>query len=450
MSGGVDSAVAAYLLQKEGYDVCGVTLRTWVGENGQESRCCEIDDARRTAWKLGIRYYALNSIADFEEKVTRPFVRDYLSGLTPNPCIECNRYVKWERMQYAAKVMEADYIATGHYAYVLRTPDGRYTVKKALHAEKDQTYMLYRLTQEQLKMTLMPLGGYSKEDVRRIAEEAGLDIAGKPDSQEICFVPDGHYADFVEKNADRVMASYEGYSAENIQEKGSATCEGCSADNNSENGMALCSDNYAEIMPEKIPASYVGCSADNIQEKGAASCSDNYAENMPEKAPASCSGYSSVKNPEKILPSLAGRQEGFFVDENGTPLGRHKGIIHYTVGQRKGLGIALGHPIYVSRIDAVKNEVVLAPEKSLYSSTVLCRRVCFQSIPGMDPGQTLRARAKIRYHHEAAAATLQMQEDGNVLILFDAPVRAAAPGQSAVFYDDSDCVIGGGIICPTA
>ncbi len=418
MSGGVDSAAAAYLLQKEGYEVCGVTLRTWVGENGQESRCCEIDDARRSAWKLGIRYYALNSIADFEEKVTRPFVRDYLSGLTPNPCIECNRYVKWERMQYAAKVMEADYIATGHYAYVLRTPDGRYTVKKALHAEKDQTYMLYRLTQEQLKMTLMPLGGYSKEDVRRIAEEAGLDIAGKPDSQEICFVPDGHYADFVEKNADRVMASYEGYSAENIQEKGSATCE--------------------------------GCSADNIQEKGAASCPDNYAENMPEKAPASCSGYSSVKNPEKILPSLAGRQEGFFVDENGTPLGRHKGIIHYTVGQRKGLGIALGHPIYVSRIDAVKNEVVLAPEKSLYSSTVLCRRVCFQSIPGMDPGQTLRARAKIRYHHEAAAATLQMQEDGNVLILFDAPVRAAAPGQSAVFYDDSDCVIGGGIICPTA
>lgn len=370
MSGGVDSAVAAYLLQKEGYDVCGVTLRTWVGENGQESRCCEIDDARRTAWKLGIRYYALNSIADFEEKVTRPFVRDYLSGLTPNPCIECNRYVKWERMQYAAKVMEADYIATGHYAYVLRTPGGRYTVKKALHAEKDQTYMLYRLTQEQLKMTLMPLGGYNKEDVRRIAEEAGLDIAGKPDSQEICFVPDGHYADFVEKNAEKVLASCEGYSAENM--------------------------------------------------------------------------------PKKILPSLAGRQEGFFVDENGNPLGRHKGIIHYTVGQRKGLGIALGHPVYVSRIDAVKNEVVLAPEKSLYSSTVLCRRVCFQSIPGMDPGQTLRARAKIRYHHKATAATLQMQEDGNVLILFDAPVRAAAPGQSAVFYDDNDCVIGGGIICPKA
>lgn len=400
MSGGVDSAVAAYLLQKEGYDVCGVTLRTWVGENGQESRCCEIDDARRTAWKLGIRYYALNSIADFEEKVTRPFVRDYLSGLTPNPCIECNRYVKWERMQYAAKVMEADYIATGHYAYVLRTPDGRYTVKKALHAEKDQTYMLYRLTQEQLKMTLMPLGGYSKEEVRRIAQEAGLDIAGKPDSQEICFVPDGHYADFVEKNADKVLASCEGYDAENI--------------------------------PKKVSAPFVEYSTENI----------------PKSGTASCEGYSADNNPKKNLPSLSGRQEGFFVDENGTPLGRHKGIIHYTVGQRKGLGIALGHPIYVSRIDAAKNEVVLAPEKSLYSSTVLCRRVCFQSIPGMEPGQTLRARAKIRYHHEAAAATLQMQEDGNVLILFDTPVRAAAPGQSAVFYDDSDCVIGGGIICP--
>lgn len=357
LSGGVDSAVAAYLLQKEGYDVCGVTLRTWAGENGEEGRCCEIDDARRAAWKLGIPYYALNSIADFEEKVTLPFVRDYLCGLTPNPCIECNRYVKWEKMQYAAKVMGADYIATGHYAYVLRTPEGRYTVKKALHAEKDQTYMLYRLTQEQLKMTLMPLGGYSKEEVRRIAKEAGLDLAQKPDSQEICFVPDGHYAAYVEKNAKKAFPS----------------------------------------------------SADQI-------------------------------------PSFP--SEGFFVDEQGARLGRHKGIIHYTVGQRKGLGIALGHPVYVSRIDVQKNEIVLSPEKSLYSDKVLCRRVCFQSIPGMEPGSILRAKAKIRYHHEAAGVALKMLENGRALLCFDSPVRAAAPGQSAVFYDDHDCVIGGGIICP--
>ena len=203
MSGGVDSAAAAYLLQKEGYEVCGVTLRTWDAGDGSESRCCEIDDAQRVAHRLGIRHYALNCVADFSGKVVDPFVRSYLEGQTPNPCIECNRYVKWEKMLYAAKVMEADYVATGHYAHVVRLANGRYTVKKARHAAKDQTYMLYKLSQEQLAATLMPLGDYTKEEVRRIALEAGLPVAQKPDSQEICFVTDGHYADFIEQYAEK-------------------------------------------------------------------------------------------------------------------------------------------------------------------------------------------------------------------------------------------------------
>ena len=196
-------AAAAYLLQKEGYEVCGVTLRTWDAGDGSESRCCEIDDAQRVAHRLGIRHYALNCVADFSGKVVDPFVRSYLEGQTPNPCIECNRYVKWEKMLYAAKVMEADYVATGHYAHVVRLANGRYTVKKARHAAKDQTYMLYKLSQEQLAATLMPLGDYTKEEVRRIALEAGLPVAQKPDSQEICFVTDGHYADFIEQYAEK-------------------------------------------------------------------------------------------------------------------------------------------------------------------------------------------------------------------------------------------------------
>lgn len=355
MSGGVDSAVAAYLLQKEGYEVCGVTLRTWDAGDGSESRCCEIDDARKVAWKLGIQYYALNSTAEFSRDVVDPFVQSYLRGQTPNPCIECNRCLKWDRMLYAAKVMEADLVATGHYAHVIQLPNGRYTVKKAAHAAKDQTYMLYKLTQEQLSATLMPLGDYTKEDVRRIAQEAGLPVAHKPDSQEICFVTDGHYADFIEQ-------------------------------------------------------------------------------------------YAAAKRTENSGGSWNVPGPGFFVDENGNRLGTHKGITHYTIGQRKGLGIALGHPVYVKEIRAAADEVVLSDEPALFSTTVLCRDVNFLSIPGMEPGEKIRARSKIRYHHAAADSELEMLEDGRVRIRFDAPVRAAAPGQSAVFYDGNDCVIGGGII----
>ena len=392
MSGGVDSAAAAYLLQKEGYEVCGVTLRTWDAGDGSESRCCEIDDAQRVAHRLGIRHYALNCVADFSGKVVDPFVRSYLEGQTPNPCIECNRYVKWEKMLYAAKVMEADYVATGHYAHVVRLENGRYTVKKAKHAAKDQTYMLYKLSQEQLAATLMPLGDYTKEEVRRIALEAGLPVAQKPDSQEICFVTDGHYADFIEQYAEK-------------------------------RNREIVFDNVNSRLNE-----------DSGRSAGSKEIGDNAGSKEIGDSAGSGAGGLKVPGP------------GCFVDEEGNYLGTHKGITHYTIGQRKGLGIALGHPIYVKEIRADSNEVVLSDEPALFSREVLCRDVNFLSIPGMDPGQQIPAKAKIRYHHQAADALLEMQADGCVRILFDDPVRAAAPGQSAVFYDADDCVIGGGII----
>ena len=345
MSGGVDSAVTAYLLKKAGHEVIGVTLRTWVSEDGDEGRCCDIDDARSASWKIGIPYHSLNCLAEFKKEVTDPFVEDYIKGLTPNPCVICNRTVKWEKMCYMAEVLEADYVATGHYATIIKLPNGRYTVKKAVHAEKDQTYMLYRLTQEQLAKTMMPLGEYAKSDVRKIAEEAGIPVAAKKDSQEICFVPDGNYADYINEN-----------------------CEG-------------------EIPPE-----------------------------------------------------------GNFVDEDGNILGKHKGIIHYTVGQRKGLGIALGYPAFVKKICADTNEVVLAKNEALFSREIMCRDLNFMSIPDLKTGEKVRAAVKIRYHHAGTAAEIEMVDEDRVKITFDEPVRAAAPGQSAVFYDENDCVVGGGII----
>ena len=341
MSGGVDSAVAAYLLKQAGHEVTGVTLRTWL----TDSRCCEIDDARRTAQKLDIPYYVLNVVADFTEKVTKPFMESYICGMTPNPCVGCNRLLKWEGMLSAADMMGADYVATGHYASVVHLDNGRVTVKKASHAKKDQTYMLYRLSQEQLRRTVMPLGEYSKDQVRGIAGKIGLEVAGKPDSQEICFVTEGHYADYIEEN-------YEG----------------------------------------EIPG------------------------------------------------------EGNFVDEQGRILGRHRGIIHYTVGQRKGLGVAFGHPVYVKEINAERNEVVLGEEESLYRNTVICRDVNFLSIPGIHAGEKIRCRAKIRYQHPAQEAVLERLDEESVRLTFDQPVRAATPGQAAVFYDGDDCVIGGGTL----
>ena len=345
MSGGVDSAVAAYLLKLAGYDVIGVTLRTLPSADGKESRCCEIDDARRAAWKLGIRYYAWNCISDFERYVTEPFIKEYVSGRTPSPCTLCNRYVKWDRMLYTAKVLQADYIATGHYARVVRLDNGRYTFQKAAHAQKDQTYMLYRLTQEQIAATLMPLGNLTKDEVRELARRAGLEVAEKPDSQEICFVSEGSYADYIERNA-------------------------------------------------------------RIKMQG----------------------------------------PGDFVDESGNVLGVHKGIIHYTVGQRKGLGLALGRPVYVKRIDTAKNQVVISGEEGLYRKSILCTDINLTGIEDLHEREALPCAVKIRYQHAGEKAVIEKIGEDKLRIAFDRPVRAPSPGQAAVFYDENECLIGGGVI----
>ena len=345
MSGGVDSAVAALLLKEAGYDVIGVTLRTWVSSDGQESRCCEIDDARAVSQKIGIPYHVFNCVSDFENRVIKPFIDDYLSGLTPNPCVICNREIKWKRLMYHANVLGADYVATGHYAHVVKLDSGRYTVRKALHGEKDQTYMLYRLSQEQLARTLMPLGDLSKQEVRDIAQRAGLPVASKPDSQEICFVTDGDYTDFI------------------------------------------------------------------------------------------------ASQPGVTLPP-----EGNFTDESGKVLGKHKGIIHYTVGQRKGLGIALGYPAYVKQIKPETNEVVLGASGSTYCDTVYCRDLNFMGIEEPAYGEKLRCQVKIRYRHPGQDAVLEKESEDLFRLSFDEPVRSATPGQSAVFYDANGDLIGGGII----
>ena len=345
MSGGVDSAVAAYLLKQQGYDVTGVTLRVWGSDEEGDSRCCEIDEARRICEILDIKYHPHNCTSLFRQNVVTPFVDAYLEGLTPNPCIECNRYVKWAKLMELADIFGAEYVATGHYAFIEKLANGRYTVRKADHIAKDQTYMLYKLTQEQLARTLMPLGKYTKDEVRKIAEDAELPCAHKEDSQEICFVTEGRYTDFICEHTDK-----------------------------------------------KIP------------------------------------------------------EEGNFVDSDGNVLGRHKGIYQYTVGQRKGLGIALGYPAFVTRIDPSNNTVVLGTEASLMCSSFICRDVNFQSIPVPSSGASLRCLAKARYHQTERPATLEILEDGLAKVTLDEAVKGVSPGQSAVFYDDNGCVIGGGII----
>ena len=342
LSGGVDSAVAAYLLQQEGYEVIGVTVRSW--ESGI-SRCCEIDDAQATADLLGIPYRVINCVPDFQDKIEKPFVSSYLNGETPNPCVLCNPEIKWKWMLYAASLYGADMVATGHYASVVLLPNGRYAVKKGADKQKDQSYMLYRLTQDQLAKTLFPLGDLTKDQVRAIASQAQIPSAGKPDSQEICFIPDGSYSRYIE---------------------------------------------------------------DHVENKSSFS--------------------------------------GSFVDEDGNILGQHSGIFRYTIGQRKGLGLALGSPAYVTSIRPRTKEVVVGSEESLYSLDVTCRSLNTMAFPNLQDQSGLPVTVKIRYHHEGTPATLTSIGEDQVLLHFDLPVRAATPGQSAVFYDSSGIVIGGGII----
>lgn len=349
MSGGVDSSVAAYLLKKQGFDVIGVTMQIWQDEEesvrSENGGCCglsAVEDARRVASVLQIPYYVMNFKKEFKSHVMDYFVEEYLHGRTPNPCIACNRYVKWEALLQRSLEIGADYIATGHYAKVEEHPNGRLAVKSSVTAHKDQTYALYNLTQEQLSHTLMPIGAYTKEEVRGIAVRAGLPVAGKPDSQDICFVPDGDYASFLDQAA-----------------------------------------------PERIPA------------------------------------------------------KGNFVDTKGNILGRHKGITHYTIGQRKGLGLAMGHPVFVAGIRPETNEVVIGEDEDIRTKVVYCDNVNYMAIPDLD--EPRRALVKIRYAHQGSPCLLEKTKDGRVKMTFDEPVRAATPGQAAVFYEDG-WVLGGGTI----
>lgn len=348
LSGGVDSSVAAYLLKEQGYDVIGVTMQIWQEEDSctveENGGCCglsAVEDARRVAQKLDIPYYVMNFRKEFQEQVIDYFTREYLEGRTPNPCIACNRYVKWESLLKRSLEIGADYIATGHYARVEQLPNGRYAIRNSVTAKKDQTYALYNLTQEQLARTLMPVGAYTKEEIRKIAEEAGLPVAHKKDSQEICFVPDNDYAGFIKNSTG------------------------------------------------------------------------------------------------KTIP------KGNFVQADGKVLGEHRGIIHYTIGQRKGLNLSMGHPVFVTKIRPDTNEVVIGENEDLFINTLLCDRVNFMAIEGLE--EEVRLKAKIRYNHPGAECVISPAEDGKVRVTFDQPQRAITPGQAVVFYQ-GEYVAGGGII----
>lgn len=348
MSGGVDSSVAAYLLKEQGYEVIGVTMQIWQDETREEKEdnggCCGIsavDDARRVAFKLDIPYYVMNFKEDFKKNVIDYFMEEYKKGRTPNPCIACNRYVKWESLLRRSKQIGADYIATGHYARIEKTQSGRYALKTSVTAQKDQTYALYNLTQQQLQATLMPVGDYTKDQIREIAQKIDLSVSSKPDSQEICFIPDNDYGSFIEKEG----------------------------------------------------------------------------------------GQKSIL--------------GNFVDTDGVVLGKHKGIVHYTVGQRKGLGISFGKPMYVREIRADKNEVVLCDNEALFQKTLYANELNFMSIEEIK-GE-MRLQAKIRYSHKKAWCTVKMSPKNEIECVFDEAQRAITPGQAVVFYD-GEYVAGGGTI----
>ena len=347
MSGGVDSSVAAWLMQRDGFDCTGITMRLTRNEavdtEGLHTCCSErdIEDAAEVAYAMDIPYEVLDFTADFQEKIIDKFIRVYEAGGTPNPCIDCNKYMKFDHLLRWAEAHGLDYVVTGHYARVEQDEaTGRWLLKKGLDEGKDQSYVLYNLTQEQLAHVRLPLGGLHKSEVRAIAEEQGFVNARKHDSQDICFVPDGDYARFME-----------------------------------------------DFTGKRYPA-------------------------------------------------------GDFLDENGRVVGTHNGAVRYTIGQRKGLGLAMGAPVYVCGKDMQANTVTVGPEEMLFDRIVYADEVNWIAIPELTG--PLRVTARTRYHQVEQAATVYPAECG-FRLEFDQPQRAPTPGQAVVLYQ-GDTVLGGGTI----
>lgn len=348
MSGGVDSSVAAYLLKEQGYDVIGVTMQIWQDEMAEEileevgcGGLSAVLDAQKVAQTLDIPYHVLHFREEFKRDVIDYFVREYQNGRTPNPCNACNRHIKWEALLQKAKELGADYIATGHYARVLQLANGRYAISNSITAEKDQSYALYNLTQNQLAHTLMPVGNYRKSEIRSIAQEIGIPVAAKKDSQDICFVPDHDYAKFIEEYTNR-----------------------------------------------------------------------------------------------KFEP-------GKFVDKNGNVLGEHRGIVHYTIGQRKGLNISDETPWFVRKILPKENQILLCKSEDLFETVCYVDDVNYMAIEQLD--QPLRVLGRIRYSHKGAMCTIERVDATSIKCTFDEPQRAMTPGQAAVFMDGNIVLCGGTI-----
>ena len=347
MSGGVDSSVAAWLTQQQGYACIGATMRLFDNDilTAQDSTCCSLDDvedARSVARKLNMPFHVFNCKAEFEEKVIQNFIRCYEQGCTPNPCIQCNRHLKFDHFLNRALILGCEKIVTGHYARIrFDESSGRYLLRKAADETKDQSYVLYCLTQHQLAHTLFPLGELTKEQARAIAEDRGFINARKHDSQDICFVPDGDYVAFMER-----------YSGKQYE-------------------------------------------------------------------------------------------TGDFLDENGTVVGTHRGAVGYTLGQRKGLGLAMGKPVYVCAKDMERNTVTVGPNESLFATTLRASDWNWFPFPELTEPMCVMARA--RYNQKEQPATVYPEENGFARVVFDQPQRAMTPGQAVVLYQ-GDLVIGGGTI----
>lgn len=348
MSGGVDSSVAALLVREMGYDAIGVTLRLYENEDAgisREKTCCSLDDVNDACGvcaRLDIPFYVFNFTESFHKEVMDRFVAAYERGETPNPCIDCNRYIKFEKLMRRAEEIGCDFVATGHYARVAQDGEtGRWLLKKGLDASKDQSYVLYSLTQHQLSRLLLPLGELTKEETRKLAEENGFLNAGKRDSQDICFVPDGDYAAFIQRYAQK----------------------------------------------EFPPGSFVGTA--------------------------------------------------------GEVYGQHRGIVHYTVGQRRGLGLSFPQPMYVCGIDPAANEVLLGRHEELFSDRLTAGDI--NLISRKEIPEPMRVKAKIRYRQAEQPATVVQTGEDELEIVFDQPQRAITKGQAVVLYD-GDIVVGGGII----